>query len=435
MPCRQNVRWLRGLRTLMAGLAVVALARFALPAPAWAEDPPKNPSPPGISELTLADEIPVSDVLKNLSKISGKAILWSDQDKAVTSKKILGSNIIFRAPTERIFDTIRAVLTFQEIILIPIGAKGYEVYVAMDARQLASQFILKNKPVYVELTDAKADEIENQDGLFVATTIKVKNIDNLRDARTALQRIITQNNIGSVQEVPAARAFVVTDFAPNVVAIYRLLKEMDVQPEGKKVQQKYLPLDFALAEDIEPILQDLFTGKQRVSNVPQGQPGSPRHRRPRAAHHLGLAHEPDHRVRDGGRHRGDQGARQAPRHEAHLHDPDRLHDSAQEPPGRGDGPGPDDPHRRDVALRLVERRQPRQHAPVVAGLHEPHEHQHAAAAGHDQPERRDEPAGPGEARDRGRQGQQHADHRGQQGAVQGASRRSSSRSTCASSRC
>jgi len=269
----------RGLGAFVAAAAVLVAARLALPGPAldraFADEPPTNPNPPGITTITLGEEIAVSEVLKNVSKFTGKPILWSDADKAVTTKKILGSGIVFKAAPDKIFDTIRAVLTFQEIILIPIGAKGYEVYVAMDARTLASQFILKNKPVYVELTDAKADEIENQDGMFVATTIKVENIDNLRDARTALQRIITQNNIGSVQEVPAARAFVVTDFAPNVVAIYRLLKQMDVQPKGKKVQQKYIALQFALAEDIEPILQDLFTGKQRISNVPQGQPGSP----------------------------------------------------------------------------------------------------------------------------------------------------------------
>ena len=299
------------------------------------------PNPPGIGTFTLGEEIAVSEVLKNVSKVTGKPILWSDADKAVTTKKILGSGIVFRAPSDKVFDTIRAVLTFQEIILIPIGSKGYEVYVAMDARQLASQFILKNKPVYVELSDAKADEIENQDGLFVATTIKVKNIDNLRDARTALQRIITQNNIGSVQEVPAARAFVVTDFAPNVVAIYQLLKQMDVQPEGKKVQQEYLMLEFALAEDIEPILQDLFTGKQRISNVPQGQPGSP------------DIIDPEPRIISDSR--TNQIIVYATADDIDeitalvkhldtkldLHQPDRPRDPAEEPRGRGHGAGAD----------------------------------------------------------------------------------------------
>ena len=166
----------------------------------------------------------------------------------------------------------RQILTFEEIVLIPIGPPGYVIYVAMDARTLASQFILRNKPLYVQMDDVNVKDYENQDGLFIAATIKVQNMDNLRDARQALQRLITQNNIGSVQEVPAARAFVVADFAPNVAAIYHLIKEMDVQPAGKKLRQVFIPLKYALAEDIEPILVDLFTGKQRLSSP--GAPGS-----------------------------------------------------------------------------------------------------------------------------------------------------------------
>ena len=53
-------------------------------------------------------------------------------------------------------------------------------------------------------------------------------MNDLRNARNALTRIVTGQNIGNVTEVPSANAFVVTDFAPNVCAIYRLLREMDV---------------------------------------------------------------------------------------------------------------------------------------------------------------------------------------------------------------
>ena len=45
---------------------------------------------------------------------------------------------------------------------------------------------------------------------------------------------------------------------------------MDVQPQGKKVQTAYVALENAMAEDIEPILTDLFTGKTRLGPVPGG---------------------------------------------------------------------------------------------------------------------------------------------------------------------
>ena len=56
----------------------------------------------------------------------------------------------------------------------------------------------------------------------------MEHMQDLRNARNALTRIVTGQNIGNVTEVPSAKTFVVTDFAPNVVAIYRLLKQMDV---------------------------------------------------------------------------------------------------------------------------------------------------------------------------------------------------------------
>jgi type II secretion system protein D len=261
--------WIRSC----AAVGVIALLAVLLGAfgasPARAEDPPVKEV-----EILLADEMKVEDILRGLMAALQNRIpiVWQPDDKAITGKKLTGARS-FRAPEDKIFDVVRALLTFEEVVLIPIGPPRYVVYVAMDARTLASQYILKNKPTYVEITDENAASYEVQDGLFIATTIKVKNMDSLRDASTALRRLTTANNIGSVQEVPAARAFVVSDFAPNVVAIYKLLREMDVQPQGKKVQTAYIELVNAMAEDIEPILTDLFTGKQRLPAQGPNAPG------------------------------------------------------------------------------------------------------------------------------------------------------------------
>lgn len=253
--------------TVAVGCAAALAFPASFPSAARAEDAPET-----LIEIVIGETLEISDLLKNVTQATRRPIVWAEGDKAV-GRKIQG-NTRLRAPGgDKLFDMVRALLTFQEVVLVPIGPKDYQVWVAMDARQLQSQFILKNKPVYLEIDDKVADEIENQDGLFVATTMKVKNIDNLREARAALMKVVTGQNVGNVQEVAAARAFVVTDFAPNVVAIYRLLKQMDVQPEGKRLQQAYIPIKHALAEEIEPILSDLFTGRQRVTQPTPGQQG------------------------------------------------------------------------------------------------------------------------------------------------------------------
>ncbi len=258
---------LRRVACLLLAAATAAACLTVPGATATADDDKKEDDaiislPEGGLELT--------ELLKGLTRVHKTPIVWQEGDKSLQGKKITGAQE-FRAPSSKLFELIRALLTFYELAIVPIGPKGYEVYLVMDARQTTG--ILRLKPVYVELNDANADEYQVQDGLFIATTIKVKNMDNLRDARQALTRMITQQNVGSVTEVPAARSFVVADFAPNVVAIYKLLKEMDVQPAGKKVKVAYIGLAHALAEDVEPILTELFTGRQRISQGVPNQPG------------------------------------------------------------------------------------------------------------------------------------------------------------------
>ena len=61
-----------------------------------AEDaPPKVPE----WEIMIGDEIAIPDLLRQVTKVTGKSIIWSDQDKVVTTRKIQGSQRL-RAPGE-----------------------------------------------------------------------------------------------------------------------------------------------------------------------------------------------------------------------------------------------------------------------------------------------------------------------------------------------
>jgi general secretion pathway protein D len=267
---------MNGPARFLGGAAAAALAAWlffspgVLPGggsggPAWAEDDRK----PREATIVLTEEISIEDFLKHVGREApGKRpIVWDPNQKQMKERKILGS-VNLTAPDDQIFELVRALLTFYELAMVPVGPRGYEVYLVMDARQQGA--ILKLKPRTIDLNDANLGEYESQDGLFVSATIRVENMTNLRDARQALSRIVTQQNIGNVTEVPASRSFVVTDFAPNVVAIYRLLKQLDVTPSGKMLTSAYIQLMHASADEIEPILTDLFTGRERISiNRPQ----------------------------------------------------------------------------------------------------------------------------------------------------------------------
>ena len=214
--------------------------------------------------ISIKKPIKMPDFLRFLSAQTKTPILWNPKDKNILSKEIQGS-MTLRGTKAGIFAMARALLTFYELAIVRIGPEEYDVRLVMDVKTSGS--ILKLKPEYVDLTDENFQSFADQDGRFITTTIKVNNMSDLRNARTAVAKIVTGSSIGQVTEVPQAKSFVVTDFAPNVVAIYRLLKAMDVKPPSSEVSSKYFQLEHATAEEIEPILTELFTGTQRL-----GQP-------------------------------------------------------------------------------------------------------------------------------------------------------------------
>jgi len=257
---RRGVKTLVGIGAIaMFGIAVL-LAPGSFQSPGgitWADDEDE------MMVLNIGEEeVKMDDFLRVVSANAKVPLVWNPKDKNISGKKIIGS-VDIRVPRGELFNLVRALLTFYELVMIPVGPKDHQVQLVMDARQ--SNSILKLKPEYVKLSEENLTLYENSDGKFITTTIRVQNMTDLRNARNALTRIVTGGNIGNITEVPAANAFVVTDFAPNVVAVYRLLQEMDVKPAGKELISEYIELEHAVAEEIEPILTDLFTGRDRIS--------------------------------------------------------------------------------------------------------------------------------------------------------------------------
>ena len=220
-------------------------------------------------EINITENMPIEDFLKTLSIASGQTIVWNPADKNVRGKTIVGS-FALRGSTEKVMSLSRALLTFYELVMIPVGPGGADVLLVMDARQTSS--ILKLKPEHVVLTDENISKYENMDGFFITTTIKVEHMNDLRNARNALTRIVTGQNIGNVTEVPDAKAFVVTDFAPNVVAIYRLLREMDVPGAGSSTttgETTAITLEHAAAVQLSVVLNSHYASSTRPQNPRQ----------------------------------------------------------------------------------------------------------------------------------------------------------------------
>lgn len=232
-------------------------------------------------EVTFEGPIEIVDLLKATAEALDVPLVWDPKSRGIQNKTAFG-DLQFEGTRAEIFRSIRAMLTFYELVVIPVGTGANQKMLVADARQTAA--IVKLKPTFVALTEHNLHEYESQDGLFLTTTIHTRHLDNLRDARNALNRIVTGQNIGNITEVPAAQAFVVTDFAPNVVAIWRLIREMDVPPEDlgpdtadRAIVFESFRLKHAPATEAASTLRDHFalTPPKPVPGQARGQTAAP----------------------------------------------------------------------------------------------------------------------------------------------------------------
>ena len=218
--------------------------------------------------LRLPADAPMEEFLAAVRTATGYMIVWDPGDKQIRGKKIAGE-VSFRGTSREVFVQARALLTFYDLVMIRVGPRATQMHLVMDARRTSS--ILKLHAEFIDVTAKNVAELDDQHGRYVTTTIPVQHMADLRNARTALSRIVTGQNIGNVTEVPDAKAFVITDFAPNVASIWRILQAMDVPATDPGRVLEAFTLSHAPANNAAEQLRALFPGtsSKRV-NAPRG---------------------------------------------------------------------------------------------------------------------------------------------------------------------
>ncbi|NJN14209.1 MAG: hypothetical protein HC813_00655 [Planctomycetes bacterium] len=259
-------------------LALVA-GLYARSAAAQGDEEPKPPvEPPANGDLIIIkieEKLELKDFLDEIAKSTQKPLLYDPASQRI-ARQVMGVTFSHQIPRDRAFDTFRAILSFFELTLIPIGPKGYEIYLVIDSR--STNNAVRNKAVYVDYKDLF--QVEDNDGLYISCAIPVRYIENLTMLRTALSPMVSPGGMGRVQEVPGSNSIIIMDFAPTVAAMARLVQQMDIQPPGKKLVLEWIELEYAYAEDVADIVGELVTAQRQSRNVaragqPQVVPDSP----------------------------------------------------------------------------------------------------------------------------------------------------------------
>ncbi len=237
--------------------AVLTLVFLATPARSQDKD---------MVTIAVDKDLPVADFLDHVSKATGRALLYDPKGQRIRGQT-MGAGFTHKVAKDRVFDTFRAILAFFELNLVPIGPKGSEIYLVIDSRSTNNFF--KNKAVYID--HRKLDEYADKDGLYIASAVPIRHIENLTTLRTALSTMVSPAGIGRVHEVPGSQSIIIMDFAPTVAAMAQLIKQMDVQPEGKAIVFEFIELQHAYADDVADIIGELVTLQRQATTRVTGR--------------------------------------------------------------------------------------------------------------------------------------------------------------------
>jgi len=205
--------------------------------------------------VTITKDEQVSQFLDAAALLIGKPILYDPNSQRLMKSQTMGVDVIHAVPPGKELDLVRSILTFYEITLVPVGPKGYEMYVAIDSR--STNNLIKNKAEFVPYEEIERNA--DRDGCFIMTSIPVRYVENLTMLRTALSTMVTPAGIGRVHEVPGTNRITVMDYAPTVAAMARLVRELDVEPE--RVVTQTIVLQHAEALALAVTLKELFTAE------------------------------------------------------------------------------------------------------------------------------------------------------------------------------
>lgn len=248
----------RASRLLWAGLAVCVLLAGSTPVARAGDDD-------DLIVLTLAsEEVEMEAFLRTVSKATRTPMLWNPINKNIRASKIIG-RVQITMPRSELWNTVRSLLIFYELELIPVGPTGHRVWLVASA--LGYRTLARRKPKLVRLTDTNLAKYEHADGLFISAVLHVEHPAILRLARGALTRIVTGQTIGFVEEIPEVQALLVTDYAPRVVACYRLIKALakpQVEPSTTDGRTTAIALQHANVTALGQALQAHFPD-QRIT--------------------------------------------------------------------------------------------------------------------------------------------------------------------------
>ena len=212
----------------------LSAAASAAPAAGWETGPPQAqprtstaPARVPSAAVTLSPKANgwrIDELFEQVQAATGISFLYDSGNAAFKQAKVefIGP---FKIPEDQLFAWLQAVLSYRKLVLVPVGPKavdGKQQWFVMDQADPN----LKSRPVYID--ESEILDYADRDGLYVVTTMRVRDMVDTSRVRNALAPLSTATaGIGRIQDVPGGKALIVGDFAPVIAAMKQVLDRIN----------------------------------------------------------------------------------------------------------------------------------------------------------------------------------------------------------------
>jgi hypothetical protein len=166
----------------------------------------------------------IDELFEMVSKSLGISILYDSGNATFKQAKVefVGTHVIQESD---LFAWLQAVLSYRKLVLVPVGPKspdGKQQWFVMDQADPA----MKSRPYFID--ESEVFDFADRDGLYVVTSLRVRDTVEPTRARNALSPLSTATaGIGRIQD--NGHFLIVGDFAPTVAAMKHLLDRINAE--------------------------------------------------------------------------------------------------------------------------------------------------------------------------------------------------------------
>lgn len=263
------------LRRLAAWKASALVAALLLAAQAAAQDVEFKGDKISI-QFDEVEGTPLADFISLCKEITGKQLTYTTADAKEVALRFIGKKELDR---EQFWPYFQAVLKAHDFLVVPYGNIGapnrplegpdtgfFAIRRASGGTATAKPGYIKSQAPVVSLEQLEAFKYDP--GIVLTTSFTLKYV-NVQDAMNMLQSYFMDPMLESVRAVGTSSSLVATGFAQTLYGIKQLIELIDTKPDELTPQFAKVELDFAVAEEIQPIIKELIDAERGLG--PSGQ--------------------------------------------------------------------------------------------------------------------------------------------------------------------